>query len=82
MAAAARAAASPTSRSPRLVPAARLPENPRFARGRAVSVSEDRAGQGQPAPMPRDCARCRLLPSVDTAGATMTSTFWNSLMEL
>ena len=30
-------------------------------------------------PMPTPCARCRSLPSVWSAGATMTSAFWNSL---
>ena len=30
-------------------------------------------------PMPTPCARCSALPSVCSAGATMTSAFWNSL---
>ena len=30
-------------------------------------------------PMPTPCERCRSLPSVWSAGATMTSAFWNSL---
>ena len=29
-------------------------------------------------PMPTPCERCRSLPSVCRAGATMTSAFWNS----
>ncbi len=30
-------------------------------------------------PMPTPCERCRSLPSVWRAGATITSAFWNSL---
>ena len=36
------------------------------------------AGRGQ-WPMPTPCDRCRSLPSVWSAGAIMTSAFWNSL---
>ncbi len=40
------------------------------------------AGAGGPRaqwPMPTPCERCRSLPSVWSAGATITSAFWNSL---
>jgi len=30
-------------------------------------------------PMPMPCERCSALPSVCSAGATITSAFWNSL---
>ena len=38
-------------------------------------------GVGAQCPMPTPWDRCRLLPSVFRAGATMTSAFWNSLTD-
>ena len=50
----------------------------RAALTRPSGVSPTNAPRGQ-APIPMPCDRCRLLPSVFRAGATMTSAFWNSL---
>ena len=43
-----------------------------------TGVIEPEGGRAQ-WPMPTPCERCRSLPSVWSAGATITSAFWNSL---